>query len=65
MIHSKKKTIFLSISLILTICLMAYVAVYALSITKNSMFNVGVKYQPEYLVKVEMGINGANGGTDD
>ena len=63
MIHSKKKTIFLSISLILTICLMAYVTVYALSITKNSMFNVGVKYQPEYLVKVEMGIDGASDGT--
>ncbi len=58
-----KKIILLTISLISTICLMAFFGVYALTILKNSTFNVGVKYEPEYLVKVEMGIDGANGGT--
>ena len=58
-----KKIILLSTSLILTICLMAFFGVYALTTLKNSTFNVGVKYEPEYLVKVEMGIDGANGGT--
>ena len=62
---SKKKIIFLTTSFILTICLMGFMGVYALTITKNSMFNVGITYQPEYLVKVEMGIDGANGGTDN
>ena len=63
MIKSKKKIIFLTTSFILTICLMGFMGVYALTITKNSMFNVGITYQPEYLVKVEMGIDGANSGT--
>ena len=63
MIKSKKKIILLSTSFILTICLMAFFGVYALTIAKNSTFNVEVKYEPEYLVKVEMGIDGANGGT--
>ena len=63
MTQSKKKIILLTTSLILTICLMAFFGVYALTILKNSTFNVGVKYEPEYLVKVEMGIDGANGGT--
>ena len=58
-----KKIILLTTSLILTICLMAFFGVYALTTLKNSTFNVGVKYEPEYLVKVEMGIDGANGGT--
>ena len=58
-----KKIILLTISLILTICLMAFFGVYALTTLKNSTFNVGVKYEPEYLVKVEMWIDGANGGT--
>ena len=65
MIKSKKKIIFLTTSLILTICLMGFMGVYALTIKKNSMFNVGITYQPEYLVKVEMGIDGANGGRDN
>ena len=65
MIKSKKKIIFLTTSFILTICLMGFMGVYALTIKKNSMFNVGITYQPEYLVKVEMGIDGANGGTDN
>ncbi len=65
MTQSKKKIIFLTTSFILTICLMGFMGVYALTITKNSMFNVGITYQPEYLVKVEMGIDGANGGTDN
>ena len=65
MTKSKKKIILLTTSLILTICLMAFFGVYALTTLKNSTFNVGVKYEPEYLVKVEMGIDGANGGTDD
>ncbi len=65
MTQAKKKIILLTTGLILTICLMAFFGVYALTILKNSTFNVGVKYEPEYLVKVEMGINGANGGTDD
>ncbi len=65
MTKSKKKIIFLTTSFILTICLMGFMGVYALTITKNSMFNVGITYQPEYLVKVEMGIDGANDGTDD
>ena len=60
-----KKIILLTISLISTICLMAFFGVYALTILKNSTFNVGVKYEPEYLVKVEMGIDGANDGTVD
>ena len=63
MTQSKKKIILLTISLISTICLMAFFGVYALTILKNSTFNVGVKYEPEYLVKVEMGIDGANGET--
>ena len=63
MTQSKKKIILLSISFILTICVMAYVGVYALTNINNSTFNVGVKYEPEYLVKVEMGRDGANGGT--
>ena len=63
MTQAKKKIILLTTSLILTICLMAFFGVYALTILKNSTFNVGVKYEPEYLVKVEMGIDGANGGT--
>ena len=63
MTKSKKKIILLTTSLILTICLMAFFGVYALTILKNSTFNVGVKYEPEYLVKVEMGIDGANDGT--
>ena len=58
-----KKIILLTTGLILTICLMAFFGVYALTIAKNSTFNVGVKYEPEYLVKVEMGINRANGET--
>ncbi len=65
MTQSKKKIILLTTGLILTICLMAFFGVYALTILKNSTFNVAVKYQPEYLVKVEMGIDGANGGTDN
>ncbi len=65
MIKSKKKIIFLTTSFILTICLMGFMGVYALTILKNSQINVGISYQPEYLVKVEMGINGANGGTVD
>ena len=65
MIKSKKKIIFLTTSFILTICLMGFMGVYALTTLKNSMFNVGITYQPEYLVKVEMGIDGANDGTDD
>ena len=60
-----KKIILLTTGLILTICLMAFFGVYALTIAKNSTFNVGVKYEPEYLVKVEMWIDGANGGTED
>ena len=60
-----KKIILLTTGLILTICLMAFFGVYALTIAKNSTFNVGVKYEPEYLVKVEMWIDGANGGTKD
>ncbi len=60
-----KKIILLTTSLILTICLMAFFGVYALTTLKNSTFNVGVKYEPEYLVKVEMWIDGANGGTKD
>ena len=63
MTQAKKKIILLTTGLILTICLMAFFGVYALTILKNSTFNVGVKYEPEYLVKVEMGIDGANGGT--
>ena len=63
MIKSKKKIIFLTTSFILTICLMGFMGVYALTTLKNSMFNVGITYQPEYLVKVEMGIDGANDGT--
>ena len=63
MTQAKKKIILLTTSLILTICLMAFFGVYALTTLKNSTFNVGVKYEPEYLVKVEMGIDGANGGT--
>ncbi len=58
-----KKIILLTTSLILTICLMAFFGVYALTILKNSTFNVGVKYEPEYLVKVEMGIDGVNDET--
>ena len=58
-----KKIILLTTGLILTICLMAFFGVYALTTLKNSTFNVGVKYEPEYLVKVEMGINRANDGT--
>ena len=58
-----KKIILLTTGLILTICLMAFFGVYALTILKNATFNVGVKYEPEYLVKVEMGIDGANGET--
>ena len=65
MTKSKKKIIFLTTSFILTICLMAFMGVYALTTLKNSMFNVGITYQPEYLVKVEMGIDGANDGTDN
>ena len=65
MTKSKKKIIFLTTSFILTICLMGFMGVYALTTLKNSMFNVGITYQPEYLVKVEMGIDGANGGTDN
>ena len=60
-----KKIILLTTSLILTICLMAFFGVYALTILKNSTFNVEIKYEPEYLVKVEMGINRANDGTVD
>ena len=60
-----KKIILLTTSLILTICLMAFFGVYALTTLKNSTFNVGVKYELEYLVKVEMWIDGANGGTED
>ncbi len=63
MAKSKKKIIFLTTSLILTICLLGFMGVYALTTLKNSMFNVGITYQPEYLVKVEMGIDGANDGT--
>ena len=63
MTQAKKKIILLTTGLILTICLMTFFGVYALTIAKNSTFNVGVKYEPEYLVKVEMGIDGANGGT--
>ena len=63
MTQSKKKIILLTTGLILTICLMAFFGVYALTTLKNSTFNVGVKYEPEYLVKVEMGINRANDGT--
>ena len=63
MTKSKKKIIFLTTSLILTICLMGFMGVYALTTLKNSQINVGISYQPEYLVKVEMGIDGANGGT--
>ena len=58
-----KKIILLTTGLILTICLMAFFGVYALTILKNSTFNVGVKYEPEYLVKVEMGIDGVNDET--
>ena len=65
MTKSKKKIIFLSTSFILTICLMGFMGVYALTTLKNSQINVGITYQPEYLVKVEMGIDGANDGTDD
>ncbi len=65
MTKSKKKIIFLTTTLILTICLMGFMGVYALTILKNSQINVGISYQPEYLVKVEMGIDGANGGTDN
>ena len=65
MTQSKKKIILLTTGLILTICLMAFFGVYALTILKNSTFNVEIKYEPEYLVKVEMGIDGANGGTVD
>ena len=65
MTKSKKKIIFLTTTLILTICLMGFMGVYALTILKNSQINVGISYQPEYLVKVEMGIDGANGGTVD
>ena len=65
MTQSKKKIIFLTTSFILTICLMGFMGVYALTILKNSQINVGISYQPEYLVKVEMGIDGANGGTVD
>ena len=65
MTQSKKKIILLTTGLILTICLMGFMGVYALTILKNSTFNVGVKYEPEYLVKVEMWIDGANGGTKD
>ena len=54
MTQAKKKIILLTTGLILTICLMAFFGVYALTIAKNSTFNVGVKYEPEYLVKVEM-----------
>ena len=63
MTKSKKKIIFLTTTLILTICLMGFMGVYALTILKNSQINVGISYQPEYLVKVEMGINRANDGT--
>ena len=63
MTKSKKKIIFLTTSLILTICLMGFMGVYALTTLKNSQINVGISYQPEYLVKVEMGIDGANGGS--
>ena len=63
MIKSKKKIIFLTTSLILTICLLGFMGVYALTTLKNSQINVGISYQPEYLVKVEMGIDGANSGT--
>ena len=42
---------------------MAFFGVYALTTLKNSQINVGISYQPEYLVKVEMGIDGANSGT--
>ena len=63
MIKSKKKIIFLTTSFILTICLMGFMGVYALTILKNSQINVGITYQPEYLVKVEMGIDGANSGS--
>ncbi len=65
MTQAKKKIILLTTGLILTICLMAFFGVYALTILKNSTFNVEIKYEPEYLVKVEMGIDGANGGTVD
>ncbi len=65
MTKSKKKIIFLTTTLILTICLMGFMGVYALTTLKNSQINVGISYQPEYLVKVEMGIDGANGGTVD
>ena len=63
MTKSKKKIIFFSTSFILTICLMGFMGVYALTILKNSQINVGISYQPEYLVKVEMGIDGANSRT--
>ena len=63
MTKSKKKIIFLTTSLILTICLLGFMGVYALTTLKNSQINVGISYQPEYLVKVEMGIDGANSGT--
>ncbi len=63
MTKSKKKIIFLTTSFILTICLMGFMGVYALTTLKNSQINVGISYQPEYLVKVEMGIDGANSGT--
>ncbi len=65
MTKSKKKIIFLTTSFILTICLMGFMGVYALTTLKNSQINVGISYQPEYLVKVEMGINRANDGTVD
>ena len=65
MTKSKKKIIFLTTSLILTICLLGFMGVYALTTLKNSQINVGISYQPEYLVKVEMGIDGANGETFD
>ena len=65
MTKSKNKIILLTTSFILTICLMGFMGVYALTILKNSQINVGITYQPEYLVKVEMGIDGANDGTDD
>ena len=65
MTKSKKKIIFLTTSFILTICLMGFMGVYALTTLKNSQINVGISYQPEYLVKVEMGIDGAKGETVD
>ena len=63
MTQAKKKIILLTTGLILTICLMAFFGVYALTILKNSTFNVEIKYEPEYLVKVEMGIDGVNDET--